>query len=119
MGKYCGGNVIKVIFGNGKYVTTVTIYGNGSALVTVPVMIDDEEVNYTWEEHVVNGYRITSVTTENDITVIVNSIYRVPKVPVNWVQPKVPQKPMMRNFDEYETALGGQTTINHVGDCFD
>ncbi len=46
----------------------------------------------------------------------------VPEVPPEKPQPKVPARvPKWKTVElyEYETALGGETTINHVGDCFD
>ena len=34
--------------------------------------------------------------------------------------PKVPGKPVaLFNFEEYDTPLGVEVMINHVGDCFD
>ena len=40
-----------------------------------------------------------------------------PEVPEEIKEPKVPEE--FAYFEEYRTALGVETIINHVGDCFD
>lgn len=42
----------------------------------------------------------------------------VPPIPKNMPKAKVPGN-LWFIFEEYETALGGEILINHVGDCFD
>jgi hypothetical protein len=52
------------------------------------------------------------------VTTFTNHFVNVPKVPPTNGNPKTPGEGWVV-FEEYETALGGETLINHVGDCFD
>ena len=65
-------------------------------------------ITYTWTEQRVKGYR-QSVKIQDNVTTITN-IFRLPPTPGG--TPPVP-------IDEYETPLGINAIINHVGDCFE
>jgi hypothetical protein len=52
------------------------------------------------------------------MTVLTNKVVKLVKVPADQPQPKVPGA-IWYVFEEYDTALGGDILINHVGDCFD
>ena len=44
----------------------------------------------------------------------------MPIIPEGMAKPKVAGKPVaLIEMDDYETALGVEIMINHVGDCFD
>lgn len=87
-------------------------------LDNLPTRINGQEVTYSWTEQEMPGYVRASVTTDGTATTITNRIVRVPEVPADQPKPKVPGKGWVI-FEEYDTALGGEITINHVGDCFD
>jgi hypothetical protein len=70
----------------------------------LPKYYKGEEIVYTWREQEVLGYRLTSTVVEGNVTTFTNYLpERPPEVPV----------------EEYETPLGLEVIINHVGDCFD
>ena len=82
----------------------------------LPTRLNGAPVNYTWTEQTVGGYVLANVTTNGTVTTFTNNYVVTPetgnKKPKtggdNWAV-----------FEEYDTALGGQLLINHVGDCFD
>lgn len=88
------------------------------SLDNLPTRINGQEVTYSWAEQEMPGYVRASITTDGTATTITNRIVRVPEVPADQPKPKVPGKGWVI-FEEYDTALGGEITINHVGDCFD
>ncbi len=92
---------------------------NGWSIVKtgLPTRIDGEPVTYSWKEQEVAGY-ISGTSVSGTITTITNTIPGIPKIPEDEKKPKLPGEPV-DFFDEYDTALGGQLLINHVGDCFD
>ncbi len=90
---------------------TVTISG-------LPAYAQGEAVTYTWTEQAVGGYTQVSAVTEGTETIFTNRIIPQPTVPTGNRQPKIP-KDEWTDVDEYETALGLETSVNHVGDCFD
>lgn len=60
---------------------------------------------------------ITPTPTPTPTTDIVVNI---PEVPPDEPQPEIPRKVWhLLHIEDYETALGGELLINHVGDCFD
>lgn len=83
----------------------------------LPIRIKGELVQYSWAEQESVGYVAAGVLTSGDETIFTNRVTRVPETP------DVPKKPTTPGefayFEEYKTALGIETIINHVGDCFD
>ena len=71
---------------------------------------------YTWIEQTVAGYTQTSTVTNGSVTVVTNSLYKRP--PTDETPPPVPGIPS-HYLDEYDTPLGIEIDVNHVGDCFD
>ncbi|MBR6165270.1 MAG: hypothetical protein IKQ45_05020, partial [Clostridia bacterium] len=70
----------------------------------------------------VPGYRQVSVMTNGNSTVFTNEKIETPKIPEE--QQEVVRRPQtpgvtLQVFEEYNTALGVNIIINHVGDCFD
>ena len=89
--------------------TTVTVTG-------LPTRINGEPVTYTWQEQAVLGYSLTGVDTVGTVTTFTNRYVTTPNNGNN--KPKTGGD-TWEHFEEYETPLGGQLLINHVGDCFD
>ncbi|MBR0266451.1 MAG: Cna B-type domain-containing protein [Clostridia bacterium] len=81
----------------------------------LPTRLNGEEVTYSWKEEKVGGYTMATETA-GAVTTITNTYVPIPPAANhkgktggdNWAI-----------FDEYDTPLGGQLLINHVGDCFD
>ena len=101
-------------------VTTVVLTAmNGwEATVTgLPVQVNGANATYTWREQAVIGYDQTSMEQNGTVTTIHNTA---------WARKEAPVATALRRpgnqfyvFDEYETPLGVEIMINHVGDCFD
>ncbi len=64
------------------------------------------------------GYVQLSAETNGNTTIFTNGLYQRPEVEDEEEKPKVPGETLYI-FDEYETPLGVEVMINHVGDCFD
>nr|AHF25690.1 collagen adhesin [uncultured bacterium Contigcl_38] len=92
--------------------------GWAATISGLPTKLNGEPVTYTWTEQQVVGYRLVSTKTEGSVTTFTNHFVNVPPVPGNQPQPKTPGGGWVI-FEEYDTALGGDILINHVGDCFD
>ena len=92
---------------------------NGWSIVKtgLPTRINGKEVTYSWKEQQVAGY-VSKVSADGTVTTITNTIPGTPKIPDGEKTPKTPGGTWTK-FEEYDTALGGQLLINHVGDCFD
>ena len=52
------------------------------------------------------------------MTTFTNELLRIPEVPENMKPKKMPSG-TWKVFEGYDTPLGVETSINHVGDCFD
>ena len=52
------------------------------------------------------------------VTIFTNKTWDLPKIPEEFKRPKMPTTDLAI-FEEYQTALGVDVMINHVGDCFD
>ena len=109
---------IWVMLNNGTAVLLNEENGWFATVSDLPVVTDGKEAEYAWTEQEVTGYRQTEVTVNGTVTTFTNKVIGIPKVPVNQPQPKTPGDTWVI-FEEYDTALGGELLINHVGDCFD
>ncbi|MCR5296212.1 MAG: Cna B-type domain-containing protein [Clostridiales bacterium] len=84
----------------------------------LPTKINGEPVTYSWTEQETVGYVRENVAVDGAVTVFTNRIVRVPNPPPGNGNPRIPGETWVV-FEEYDTALGMDTIINHVGDCFD
>ena len=103
-----------------KTVTTVILSEANGWYATVnnlPTIVNGQEAVYTWKEQAVLGYKEGTVSIKGDVTVFTNSIWKRPDTPTQGKKPKTPGDVV--DIEEYETPLGVEITINHVGDCFD
>ena len=112
---------------------TVTLYNGGTAVTTVelneqnswcetvtdlPKYIDGTECNYYWREQEVLGYTLTNTRTVGYVTTLTNTFRTRPTTDPNTPTPPRPGIPTVV-IDDYDTPLGIDVMINHVGDCFD
>ena len=109
---------IHVTLSNGISVLLSASNGWTATITELPTVVNGQPVDYTWTEQEVPGYRQAGKTTAGDMTVFTNKVVKLVKVPADQPQPKVPGA-IWYVFEEYDTALGGDVLINHVGDCFD
>lgn len=83
-------------------------------------LVSEEELTQyiagTEQEFVFENELITVTPTPTPTTIVVE----LPEVPPDEPQPKIPHNIWkLLHIEDYETALGGELLINHVGDCFD
>ncbi|MBR6442555.1 MAG: Cna B-type domain-containing protein, partial [Clostridia bacterium] len=91
---------------------------NWEATITdLPTRVNGQPVTYTWTEQNVLGYTLTDVTVKGNLTTFTNELWKRPEHG-GGKKPKTPGTPV-EYIDEYETPLGVEIVINHVGDCFD
>ncbi|MBR6443043.1 MAG: hypothetical protein IKS46_05100, partial [Clostridia bacterium] len=79
--------------------------------------INGQPAVYTWTEGGALGYEMESKTTNGTVTTFTNRLWKRPDEPGPGKKPKTPGDTV--EIDEYETPLGVEIIINHVGDCFD
>ena len=84
----------------------------------LPKKINGKAVNYSWSEQEVVGYVKAGASTSGSATTFTNRLPLIPEIPPDQPQPKTPGETWYY-FGDYDTALGGNVLINHVGDCFD
>ncbi len=103
---------------NGMHVLLNEKNGWSATIENLPKTIGGEPVEYYWIEPEVPGYVLAQTETEGELTTYYNQIPTRPELPPEVTPPEVPGKPT-ETIDEYDTPLGVEVTINHVGDCFE
>ena len=93
--------------------------GNGwfATVDNLPTEVNGKPAVYTWKEQTVLGYWQSSMTEKDGLTTFVNATRKRPETPEQGKKPKTPGETV--EIDEYDTPLGVEIIINHVGDCFD
>ena len=109
---------IHVTLSNGTTVLLSEENGWTATINNLPTRVNGQPVTYTWTEQTVIAYKQSKVEQQGNTTIFTNSFTQIPKVPDLPKKPTVPDGTWER-FEEYDTPLGVQTIINHVGDCFD
>lgn len=94
--------------------------GNGwtATIAGLPAKVNGKPAEYTWTEQSIIGYELESMVTEDNITIITNRLWMRPDAPSQGRMPKTAGDTVY-TFEEYDTPLGVEIVINHVGDCFD
>ena len=116
---------IAVKLSNGSKVVAIVILNednNWSATVNhLPVKVNGKTAEYKWSEQKVIGYDQDASTQKTDTgiqTTFTNTLWTRPNTPTKGRAPKTPGDTWYV-FDDYDTPLGVEIIINHVGDCFD
>ena len=115
---------LRVTLSNGESYTLSEANGWTVTVEDLPKYVNGTEVAYTWSEQSVLGYT-SSVATSGNVTTFTNT-YRLvtpPTTPPGGNNPprtpnETPEEPL-EVIEDYNTALGIEVMINHVGDCFD
>ncbi len=105
---------------NGKKVKTVILSEENGWTATVnnlPTIVNGQPAKYSWKEQSVVGYVLTGAEEQNGVMTFTNSIWQQPNTPPPGKPPQSPGE--VETIDEYDTPLGVDVIINHVGDCFD
>ena len=103
---------------NGMSVVLNEDNGWQATITGLPVRVNGKPAEYTWTEQSVMGYELESKTTEGSVTVFQNKPWTRPDAPSQGKRPKTAGDTYYV-FQEYDTPLGVEIVINHVGDCFD
>ena len=110
---------IRMTLSNGTSVVLSANNGWSATVTNLPAVVDGKPVTYSWTEQEVPGYRQTGKSTSGTTTMFTNKVFsNLIRIPADQPQPDLPGA-RWYIFEEYDTALGGQLLINHVGDCFD
>ena len=84
----------------------------------LPVTVNGQPAAYGWKEQEVLGYTLESVEQRGTHMTFTNAVWSRPDKPSRGKKPKTPGQAMYV-FEDYDTPLGVEIVINHVGDCFD
>lgn len=103
---------------NGMTVTLNEQNAWNATIDNLPVTYEGKPIAYSWTEQRVIGYTNTDITVKGNLTVFTNQYTKLPDKPYLGRTPKVVSEPV-EEITEYDTPLGGEVLINHVGDCFD
>ena len=114
---------------NGKGICSATVEyplyqpqnGWTATIDNLPAVVNGELVNYTWTEQNVLSYNMVSEVTEGNLTTFTNEYWTRPTTPPAGTTTKIPKTAgeATTTIEDYETPLGVEIVINHVGDCFD
>jgi len=112
---------LRVTLSNGRSYTLSEANNWTVTVDNLPKYSNGQEIRYTWTEQTVLGYT-SDVRVVDNVTVFTNH-YRItppepPEQPGQPGRPRVPGTPVYV-FEDYNTPLGVEVVINHVGDCFD
>ena len=103
---------------NGMSVLLNEANGWQATISNLPARINGQPAVYTWTEQATLGYVLESMTQEGEVTVFTNHLWTRPEEPSKGKKPRTPGEALYV-FEEYDTPLGVEIVINHVGDCFD
>ena len=113
--------VMTLMNNKNQKVTAVVLNEANNWTATVnnlPTIIDGQKATYAWKEQPVLGYKLLEIRDKNGSMTFVNTLWKRPDKPTKGGTPKTPGKPTV-TLNDYETPLGVEVIINHVGDCFD
>ncbi len=106
---------------NETKIATVTLDKGNNWTKTVdhlPTVVNGKKAVYAWREQEVLGYKLQEAKEQGGTMTFVNTAIYNP--PAN--NPPGNDKPPVKvvtKLDEYDTPMGVDVMINHVGDCFD
>ena len=113
---------IAMTLSDGQKVVTVVILNeaNGWAATVndLPTVVNGQPARYAWKEQEVIGYTLEGVEERGNTMIFTNAIWNRPDNPPAGKKPKTTGETWYV-FEEYDTPLGVEVVINHVGDCFD
>ncbi len=114
-------SIVMTLSDGQKRVTRVVLDESNGWTATVnnlPTRVNGQEAKYTWTEQRVLGYDNINEEIRGGHTTFTNKLWERPEAPTQGRKPKIKGTPLVV-FDDYDTPLGVEVIINHVGDCFD
>ena len=119
---------LRVTLSNGRSYTLSAANNWTVKVDNLPKYFNGQEIRYTWSEQTVLGYT-QEIRVVDDVTIFTNHYSLTPppgppRQPGEPGQPEQPGQPRLPGtpvyiFEDYNTPLGVEVIINHVGDCFD
>ena len=109
---------IRMKLSNGMSVILNAQNGWTETITGLPTRVDGKHAVYTWTEQSVIGYELESMVQEGNVTTFTNKLWSRPDTPSQGRKPRTAGDTYYV-FGEYDTPLGVEIVINHVGDCFD
>ena len=103
---------------NGMAVMLNEANGWTATIAGLPTKVNGKPAEYTWTEQTIIGYELESKIEEGNVTIFTNKLWTRPDAPSQGGRPKTAGDTWYV-FEEYDTPLGVEVIINHVGDCFD
>ena len=110
---------IVMMLSNGMTVVLDAQNNWSATLDNLPTKVNGVPVEYPWTEQNVIGYVQENVSTEGNVTTFTNGIIERPETPTTGGKKPKTTGETWYVFEEYDTPLGVEVVINHVGDCFD
>ena len=113
--------VMTLLNNKGDTVATVVLNKGNNWTATVdnlPTVVDGQPAVYSWKEQGVLGYKLSEAVERNGVMIFYNATWKRPDNPGTGKTPKTPGNPV-ETLPEYDTPLGMDVMINHVGDCYD
>jgi len=84
----------------------------------LPTVVNGQNAIYAWNEQQVLSYTLEGVTQQGNLMIFTNRVWERPENPTAGRRPKT-RGNTWYVFEDYDTPLGVEVMINHVGDCFD
>ena len=109
---------IRMTLSNGMSVVLNEANGWFATITGLPARINGQPAVYTWIEQEIIGYERESVSTQGSVTTFTNRLWSRPESPTQGGTPRTAGDATYI-FEDYDTPLGVEVVINHVGDCFD
>ena len=106
-----GQKVVKVVVLNEANGWTATVNN-------LPTVVNGQNAQYAWKEQQVLSYSLEGVTQQGNLMVFTNKVWERPENPTAGRRPRT-RGNTWYVFEDYDTPLGVNVVINHVGDCFD
>ena len=119
--KHRPASIVMTLTVNGEKVTSVTLNNENSWTATVndlPTQVNGQKATYEWKEQQVLGYKLREATEAGSTWTFTNVSTETPTTGTPKGVTKT-HKGITEELEDYDTPLGVNVMINHVGDCFD
>ena len=110
---------IAMTLSNGMIVVLNATNNWTATIDNLPTRVNGQPVTYTWTEQKVLNYDKTGEVTEGNLTIFTNKVYTRPTPTTGTRKTPPTAGEPLEVLEDYETPLGVEVIINHVGDCFD
>ena len=92
--------------------------GWSATVNNLPTVVNGQPAQYAWKEQQVLSYTLEGVMQQGNHMTFTNKVWERPENPTAGRRPKT-RGNTWYVFEDYDTPLGVEVVINHVGDCFD